>query len=208
MSQSRVLPHLTCSHTELALTGNRAGQHLTALLLLGWCRLARDHALVDIGSVSCHKALCADHLAVDRHLLAGTHFEDIAFLNRRDRHFPHLSILNNVGSLRGHTHELTDAGGSTVLCLLLKQSASEHKGDDHDRSIEIGVPLDALTAPRLLAPKGVEDREEEGDDSGEAHQRIHVGSGMKQLAPCRTVEGPTADDNVGKSQEQLHLIGQ
>ena len=70
LCQSGVFANLLCLQPQLALTGDGACQHPTPHALFGRSRLARNHALVDIGRIGGHKTLGLRHDAVDWYLLA------------------------------------------------------------------------------------------------------------------------------------------
>ena len=60
----------------------------------------------------------------------------------------------------------------------------------------------------MLAPKGVEGGEEDGNGGGEGHEGVHVGGLVEKLAPGGDVEAASAEDEVGQGKQQGGLVGE
>ena len=206
LCEGGVLAYLLGTHPQFALARDGASQYLVAHFLLGRCRFASDHCLVHVGGIGGHEALGFGHHAIHRNLLAGTYLDDVATLDGGDRHFLQVSLTEESGGLRLQSHQLSDAARRTILSLLFQASARQDEGDDHHGGIEVGVPLDATRRPYTVAEEGVEDAEEEGDEGAQCHERIHVGSGVLQLLPCRYVKHSAAVPHVEEGEEETDLV--
>ena len=219
MCQSRLLTNLSGSHREFPLAGDGAGQNLRAFSFFGRRGFACDHTFVHIGGIGGHETLGFDYITIHGHLLAWSHFEQIALLDGRNGHFAHDGrfddvagcialglLLNDMCGLGCHAHQLADGTCRTVFRLLFEQTSGEHKGENHHRSVEVGVPFDVSAAPDGFAEKCVECAEKEGNARRERHECVHTRSSISHLLPRIMVEGPSADHHAKQRQHERNDI--
>ena len=219
MCQSRLLTNLSGTHRELPLAGDGAGQNLRAFSFFGRSGFACDHAFVHIGGIGGHETLGFDYITIHGHLLARSYFEQIALLDGRNGHFAYDGrfddvagcvalglLLNDMCGLGCHAHQLADGTCRAVFRLLFEQSSGEHKGENHHRSVEVGMPFDASASPNCFAEKCVERAEKEGDARRERHESVHTRSSMSYLLPRIAVEVPSADYHAKQRQHERNDI--
>ena len=211
VGQGRILAYLLGAEAELALLQDGACKHLAALLLEGGRGLTSDHRLVDIGTIGQHEALGLGHLAVDGYFLARMHLDHVAHLDGRDGHLFNLlalgAALHDAGRLGSQAHEGANAAGRAFLGLLLKQTAREHKGDNHHACIVVGVPLNATATPHSIAPESIEHAEQERDTRAQGHQSVHVGRAVAHLLESGDIELPATHGQVAQREHHGHHVG-
>ena len=179
-----------------------ARQHAVGRLFPHRHRFAGYHGLVYIGVVF------GEDVAVDGYLLSLPHLDGVAALQGGHGHLAQFAAAHQACRLGRHAHELPDGRCGAVLGAFLEPPSGEHEGDNHDRGIEVGVPLDAPCAPHGVAGEGVERAEEERHRRAQRHERVHVGRGVRQLAPGRGIELPSAKPEVGGGDDEQHLVGE
>lgn len=134
-------------------------------------------------------------------LLAGADFKDVAHLDGLDGHLLHVAVLiDEMSSLRCHSHELPYARCRSVLGLVLEQPTRKNERDNHSARVEI--------RQRGIAPKRVVRAENERDARRQRHECVHVGGLVGNLLNGTDVERLSAEEHVGQSYEQRHLVGQ
>ena len=93
-----------------------------------------------------------------------------------------------------------------MLGTLFQESACQHKTDNHDRCIVIGVPRHASCSPEAIAPKGVEAAEDKRNTGGECHKGVHIGGTVQELSSRITVETPSAVTQIEQRDDEHHLV--
>src|SRR5690606_18246020 len=103
---------------QTAAAVDRATHDLVAGPLLDRKRLAREHRLVN-------GAVTTLHHAVHRDLLARTHDDDVADLQRRNVDIALLAIREHARRLRLQPHQRTDRRRRAPLCTRLQHLAEQ-----------------------------------------------------------------------------------
>ena len=119
--------------TSVPLTVDRAADHAVARLLVDRDRLAGDHRFVD-------RAAPSSDDAVDRHLLAGPHAQQVADLDlvRAARPLRGRSRTTPRG-LRREPEQLANRRAGAMARAQLEHLPEQHEHGDDDRGVEVGV---------------------------------------------------------------------
>jgi len=180
-------------HPERAGPVERTADHLVALLLPDRVGLARDHRFVDPGSA-------IDDHAVDRHLGTGLDLNDIADLDRVQRHFNRLAVTLDPGSLRCQFDQSTDGAGAASARDRLEPAPEQDQGHDHGRGfkVDIGRPFGQHCGNR-----GGNHRVAPGRGSAQHDQRVHVRPATQQRRQPVPEEHQTRTEQHQAGQQQL-----
>ena len=161
-------PTFSARMTKPPLWLMRAADHLGAGLLGHRHRFAGHHRFVERGAA-------LDHLAVDRHLLAGAHAQAVADRDRVERHL----LVGAVGvdaarGLRREIEQRADRAGGLLARAQLQHLAEQHQhGDDGGR-----LEIDRDRAVRAAEGRREQAGRERRDDAVEpGHAGAHGDQG-------------------------------
>src|SRR5688572_18746040 len=104
-------------------------------MLLDRDRLPADHRFIDA-------ALALDDHAVDRHLLAGSYTQHIAWLNAFERHVLLCSLrAHAAGRLGREAKQLADRGAGAAAGAQLQYLPEQDEGHDRGGCLEVDPDL-------------------------------------------------------------------
>ncbi len=159
--------------------------------------LAGEHRFVD------RRRAAHDH-AVDRHLLAGAHDDQVAGDDVRHGHVDLGAAALHAGRLRLQADERLDGGAGLALGARLEQAPEQDQRDDQGGRVEVHRHAQALVLE--------ESREEHAEDAVEvgrrrAHgdQRVHGRGAVAQRRPRGGVELPAHPELHRRGQRPEHV---
>ena len=140
LREQRVAADLVGAHDEGAALVDRAGDHVRALLLRHRHGFAGDQRLVD-------RRAALQHLAVDRHLVAGPHAQAVADLDLVERNFFVAAI--GIHATRGLGREIEqrpDRARGRLARAQFQHLAEQHQYGDDRRGFEIDRDRSVMAA--------------------------------------------------------------
>ena len=193
LGEQGVRPHLGGAKGESAGLVDGGADNLVPCPLGDRDRLAGDHALVDIGGA-------LGHLAVDRHLLAGPHVDDVAGPHFGQRNLGDAAAALDPRRLRLQPDEPLDRLGRAPFRLRLQVAPEKDEGDDDGR----GFIIDVVRARGQQAGgEGRHDRIGPGGAGADRHQRIHVRGPPKQSGNPLAEEAQPRTEQHRRGQREL-----
>jgi hypothetical protein len=203
--EQRVAADLGGAHHERAGLVERAGDHLVARLLGHRHGFAGHHRLVD------GRAAVGD-LAVDRHLLARTHAQQIADLDRIERDLLVAAVrADAAGGLRRQVEQGADGAGSRGARAQFEHLAEQDQHGDDSGGLEIDCDRAAMAAQRRWEDAGRQGRDravEIGDAGAHRDQGEHVEIAGDQRLPAAHEERPARPQHDRRGEGELQPVRQ
>ena len=196
LGEHRVAADLGGPHPERAGLVQSRADHDIAGRFGHRHRLAGHHRLVHTGAP-------VEDLAVDWHLLAGTHQDDVARHDVLHGNLHGGAVALDPGGPRLQADEASDGFAGAGLGACFEETAEQDQGDDHPDRLEVHV---AHVRRHNTGGNGDDRAVTERGDRAKGDQAVHVGRPMGQRQPAGAVDRPTHPPHHRRDQSELQPV--